>query len=277
MTQKTQVDVVTAKAESDNDAPGPSKHFHPCGLLVSAASQDEWELAVHAGVDWIDLKDPRRGPLGRPDLGLARDFAQRMRSLPEYRWSIAGGELDAWRHDSDEAFCRILGDSGAIKWALAGCADKPNWKSKVADCARALPGSHQAILVHYADHRDCNAPTWGSVLEAACQSQLRYVLIDTAVKDGRGLFDHLSCDSLQSMITQARWMGLEVAIAGSLRLDQLAMGPRVQAAWVGVRGAVCDGADRTSHFHLDNLRQAVAIMRGCRATGKQRESMHVLR
>ncbi len=197
--------------------------------------------------------------------------------MPNQHWSIAGGELREWQIDSDEDFCRILGQQGAIKWALADCAADPSWQSKLAECVRALTRPHQAILVHYADHRDCNAPAWEAVLEAAGHHRMRYVLVDTAVKDGRGLFDHLCCDSLQSMITRARWMGLEVAIAGSLRLDQLPLGLRVAAAWVGVRGAVCTDADRTARFHLDNLEHAVTIIQGGRTTEKQRESMHVLR
>src|SRR5438445_778047 len=36
----------------------------PPGLLVSVVSAEEAEVALNAGVDLIDVKDPSRGPLG---------------------------------------------------------------------------------------------------------------------------------------------------------------------------------------------------------------------
>ncbi|MFO0011725.1 MAG: (5-formylfuran-3-yl)methyl phosphate synthase [Planctomycetota bacterium] len=275
MTQKTEVEVLTGKTASDNDAPGSRDHFRSHGLLVSASEQGEWDLAIRAGVDWIDLKNPRNGPLGRPDFAVACEFADRMRDLPDHRWSLAGGELRDWNPIADRGFGGLLGDRGCIKWALAGCANGDEWREKLSACLLALPGANQAILVHYADHPACAAPPWESVLQAACDAGMRYILIDTAIKDGRSLMDHLSQDLLRCHAEEARSLGLEVAIAGSLRLDQLPMAGNVGASWVGVRGAVCRHADRSSPFCREKLERAVAIVRGC-VTPQRRESVHVL-
>ncbi|MFN6304789.1 MAG: (5-formylfuran-3-yl)methyl phosphate synthase, partial [Planctomycetota bacterium] len=37
-----------------------------CQLLVSANTLDECKLLLDLKVPWVDLKDPRQGPLGRP-------------------------------------------------------------------------------------------------------------------------------------------------------------------------------------------------------------------
>jgi len=245
-------------------------------LLVSVANADEWAMAFNARVGWIDLKDPSRGPLGRPDLNVAIQFATQMQRRPESCWSIAGGELLDWKPESDSEFCRILGTTGAIKWALAGCARDTAWRLRFAECLARLPSAHQAILVHYADYHACEAPNWDTVLEVASENRLQHVLIDTAVKDGRCLFDHLSSESLQSYIKNARWMGLRVAIAGSLRLEQLPFGCQLGASWVGVRGAVCYQADRTCSFQTERLEQAIRIVRGCSTPDTVKESSHVL-
>lgn len=233
-------------------------------------------MAISTRVGWIDLKDPSRGPLGRPDLNVANSFARQMQCHPESRWSIAGGELLEWKPESDSEFCSILGTTGAIKWALAGCTDDTAWPLRFSECLARLPSAHQAILVHYADYQACQAPNWETVLEVARENRLQHVLIDTAVKDGRSLFDHLSLESLQSYIDEARWMRIWVAIAGSLRLDQLSVGCQIGAAWVGVRGAVCHQADRTCSFQREKLEQAVRIVGGCSASDTGKESSHVL-
>lgn len=277
MTRKTEVEVLTAKAASDNDALGFGDDFRLQGLLVSASCREEWELAIRAEVDWIDLKNPLRGPLGRPDFEVSSQFVEQMKTRSNRPWSIAGGELSAWSHEVDGEFCRLLGGQGYIKWALAGCRKDANWQEKLKTCLEPLPSTQQAILVHYADYRECNAPDWDSVLEVAREHQMRYVLIDTALKDGRGLLDHLSPPALQHCVKQARVSGIGIAIAGSLRSDQLSVGADVGAEWVGVRGAVCSGPDRTAPFCFEKLERAVAIVRNCCPKGTRRESIHVLR
>lgn len=275
--QRLKAEVLTGKPASDNDAPGASDQFPPCGLLASAALRDEWEMAVRAGVDWIDLKNPMAGPLGRPDLELAKEFATSMQHSADRRWSIAGGELADWDSRTDGDFCRILGTQGCIKWALAGCGGNHLWIDRVAEVLNSLPHPNQGILVHYADWQACDAPEWESVLSAACDFRLRYVLIDTAIKDGRGLLHHVPIESLRKRVEQARAQGVEVAIAGALQLEQLVLGSALGAAWVGVRGAVCDNADRTSSFRMEKLERAVAIIRGSNTKDLRRESLHVLR
>ena len=46
-------------------------------------------------------------------------------------------------------------------------------------------------------------------------------LLDTAVKDGRGLLDWLSPEALTALVDEAHELGLEVALAGALRAEDL--------------------------------------------------------
>lgn len=234
-------------------------------------------MALAAGVDWIDLKNPNAGPLGRPEAELASDFAQDMENHPDRRWSIAGGELAEWDSNADRYFCQILGNHGFIKWALAGCGSDDSWLERLSVARNLLAHPWQAILVHYADWHDCDAPEWESVLVAASTLHMRYVLMDTAIKNGKGLFQHLSPEALKKRVSHARSAGIEVAIAGGLHLDQIHLGAELGAAWVGVRGAICANADRTSDFCAEKLEQAVAIVRGSATTIPSRNPIHVLR
>jgi uncharacterized protein (UPF0264 family) len=255
-------EVLTAMQANDNEKGRILPQKEGCGLLVSAQDWDEVRLAIECGVPWLDLKDPGQGALGRPPLPLVESLAHRMGSHTQARWSVAGGELLDWNAVDGQPFLNALGSSGAIKWALAGCNQDPEWVSKVDALAQTIPDRRQVILVHYADCMLCDAPSWTATLAAAKTLRLRYVLCDTALKNGRTLLDYYAVERLQTMVCDARGEGIEVAIAGSLQMNQLALGEQIGAAWIGVRGAVCSGPGRTSPISREKLQHAVAIMQG---------------
>jgi (5-formylfuran-3-yl)methyl phosphate synthase len=70
-------------------------------------------------------------------------------------------------------------------------------------------------------------------------------LLDTAVKDGRGLLDWLSPEALTALVDEAHDLGLEVAVAGALRAEDLSVVCATGADIVGVRSAACAGGRRT--------------------------------
>jgi hypothetical protein len=252
-------------------------------LLISVRSPEEIELVCSRPVAWIDLKDPDLGPLGRPSLNSLHAFRNKLSqhqgqcsssetssrfptpatsasNSQQRHWSVAGGELKDWDIDADQPYLEALGDSGAIKWALAHCDADPNWQTKVNELARRLPRRDQAILVHYADHAAVNAPNWHATLQATRQLNLKYLLIDTAIKDGRTLIDYYSLPGLTDMIAGASKWGIDVAIAGSIPLDSIPSLANVGAAWIGVRGAVCSGKSRSSTISPEKLDRAVALV-----------------
>jgi uncharacterized protein (UPF0264 family) len=81
------------------------------------------------------------------------------------------------------------------------------------------------------------------------------VLIDTWIKDGRGLLRHLSADALAAWVIRARRAGLLTALAGSLTADDLKVLRDIEPDVVGVRGAVCRGG-RAGTIDLVRLQSA---------------------
>ncbi len=145
-----------------------------CQLLVSANTLDECILLQDLSVPWIDLKEPRHGPLGRPELPLVKQFANRMTSASSIKahWSIAGGELPDWKPQADlgyiEAVClreTARGTNrgpnrtdGHIKWGLAQAERTSDWQVKLAKLVEQIPSPGQVILVHYADYARVPSP-----------------------------------------------------------------------------------------------------------------------
>jgi uncharacterized protein (UPF0264 family) len=230
-----------------------------CQLLVSANTLEECDKLLDLNVPWIDLKEPRHGPLGRPGLDHALAFASKMIADPRTRnWSIAAGELIEWNLDSDLAFLDLLGTSGHVKWGLAHCNTLPDWQSKLVRLIERLPSPKQAILVHYADHHLVDAPAWAPLLDFAEHLHIDKLLIDTSVKDGMTLLDWLPIEKLAGLIDTTHARFFKIAVAGSIRLADLPKLCQLSPDWIGLRGAVCsDPKQRTSRIDAALVKRAL--------------------
>jgi (5-formylfuran-3-yl)methyl phosphate synthase len=227
------------------------------GLLISARTLQESKCIIEAGCKWLDLKEPFLGSLGRPSHELI--FQVLELEIPEsVQVSIAGGELRNWTLDLDDNLAAKLPARAYLKLALSEC-NGMDWQNIAKRISNALVRRSQMILVHYADAPKVNAPSWSEVLGAANSLGGKYVLMDTYSKESGGLLEHYSIDKLGEMIEVARARKLGVALAGSLKLEQLPALSRLQSDWVGVRGAVCQGTNRTGDLCPGRLRDALAI------------------
>jgi (5-formylfuran-3-yl)methyl phosphate synthase len=238
-------------------------------LLVSARSLAECEMVLNAGGCWLDLKEPMRGSLGRPDTELVHELVQW--DVPnEVQVSIAGGELLDWSEELDHELAASLPTRFHLKLALAGIdqlrerADTSGhcvpWPKLADRISQALTHPSQLILVHYADANQANSPNWDEILRVSEQLHCKYVLVDTYDKKAGGLLDHCSIPQLRSMIGSAKGYGLSVALAGSLRLEQIDVLSQVGAEWLGFRGALCQEGDRKGILCPNRLQQALSLV-----------------
>jgi uncharacterized protein (UPF0264 family) len=69
-------------------------------------------------------------------------------------------------------------------------------------------------------------------------------MVDTAIKDGTTLFDHLTVEQCAEFVRRGHGGGVIVALAGSVKARHLPDLARIGTDIVGVRGAVCEGGDR---------------------------------
>jgi uncharacterized protein (UPF0264 family) len=230
------------------------------GLLVSVQNERELQVVLRAGVRWIDVKDPSRGALGRPEIDVAIGIRRAMMSenAAEIHFSIALGELNETPLDELFRYVGSFVDGTVFKVALSNCNHQTDWRELVTALAKGIGTSKRLILVHYADASQAAAPSWREVLQTAVEIGSEYLLIDTWGKNGRSLLDFYSVEALQSMIADANAAGLSVAIAGSIPMVELRNLASVGADWVGVRGAVCEGPHRTGSICETKLKRALA-------------------
>ncbi len=225
----------------------------PSKLLISLKSADELHKVAEFAFPWIDLKDPSVGSLGCPKEELVLDFLEFTRLLLDRSTcslSVALGELlnDSWRQITP-----LVSHFDFAKVALSGCSDHPEWTTRAEQLTNQIGGGQRLILVHYADYQLANAPVWQATLEAACRIGSRFVLIDTYDKSAGRLWDWYPPAVIRDLAIEANRYGIQLSIAGSLRMDELSKARTLGATVIGVRGAACQDSSRVDGLDHDRL------------------------
>ena len=207
------------------------------GLLVSVRNAEEVAAALQGDATLIDVKEPRRGSLGRADATVWRDVAIQVRGRTPV--SVACGELTQWNPDHPES--RVPDIVQYAKCGMAGCYGWPVWRDRWNTWRATLPVETNPVAVIYVDASRAAAPPAREVLAAAADAGCRAVLWDTFIKDGTDLLDHATSDEMDSQVRLARHRGMLIVLAGSLTVQHVPLVLRWEPDYLAVRGAVCQG------------------------------------
>ncbi len=228
-------------------------------LLVSVVSAEEARRALAGGADIIDVKDPGEGALGAPSPGVLSEVVRVVGTAVPV--SVALGDLPNLPHTAALAG-RGAAFSGAsyVKVGLRGVRELDAAVALVGAVADAVGPRTAVIAAAYADADALDppalAPGWLPVLVDG--AGISGALVDTFVKDGRGLYGWMSECELADLIARTRKAGASFGVAGQLTRGQLR---RVAADVVGVRSAVCRGGDRAAELDAELVAAAVAEVR----------------
>jgi (5-formylfuran-3-yl)methyl phosphate synthase len=206
-------------------------------MLASVATQGEVAQALALGADLIDLKDPGRGALG------------------------------AWPLDAISAAVRLVGGRVPVSATIGDLPMRPELLAQAVERTAGtgvdivkvgfFPGDDRAgciealgalatrgvrlVAVLFADrHPDLD------LLPALAAAGFHGVMLDTADKRAGGLRNHLDDDALHRFVRRARNAGLLTGLAGSLELQDVAPLAALAPDYLGFRGALCRGAERTA-------------------------------
>jgi (5-formylfuran-3-yl)methyl phosphate synthase len=223
-------------------------------LLVSVTDADEARIAVEAGVDIVDVKNPAEGSLGAPRPGVIG----RVREVvpPERPVSAAIGDLPGL---PGTAALAALGAarSGAVyvKVGLWGTSGTDEAVAVLLAVREAVDRGAAVVAAAYADaERVSGRPLPpGEVVEAARRAGVGGCLLDTAVKDGRGLFEWFTPQALEALVGEGHAAGLEMALAGALRVEDLSLVRATGADIAGVRAAACRDGRRTAPLDAERI------------------------
>jgi (5-formylfuran-3-yl)methyl phosphate synthase len=223
-------------------------------LLVSVTDAAEARVAVEAGVDIVDVKNPAEGSLGAPGPGVIEQVREVV--PPERPVSAAIGDLPNLPGTAALA-ARGAACSGAayVKVGLWGTPTTDGAVAVLRAVREAVDDGATVIAASYADaERVPGGPLPpGALVAAARRAGVAGCLLDTAVKDGRGLFEWLSPEDLRALVADGHAAGLEMALAGGLRAADLSLVRATGADIAAVRAAACRGGRRTAPLDAERI------------------------
>jgi (5-formylfuran-3-yl)methyl phosphate synthase len=230
-------------------------------LLVSVVDVGEARAAAAAGADIVDVKNPAEGSLGAPSPAVIAGV--RAAVPPELPISAAIGDMP------DLPGTAALAALGAARsgatfvkvglWGVAAEREAVDLLRAVRDGVATEPGT-VVVAAAYADaRRVVPQPLAPELLPRVARAAgVGACLLDTAIKDGRGLLEWLSRDALASLVADAHASGLQVALAGALRAEDLPLIRDTAADIAGVRSAACGDGGRSGPLDPARVRALVA-------------------
>ncbi|MGC1275621.1 MAG: (5-formylfuran-3-yl)methyl phosphate synthase [Planctomycetaceae bacterium] len=226
-------------------------------LLVSVRSAAEAAAAIAGGCDVLDVKEPSRGSLGMADAGTMEAVGRvALDSARPSVVSVALGELAEW--SDDRPIPKLPASITFAKVGLHGSRNDVDWPRKwrlLRERFEAVAGRELSwIAVIYADSA-AEAPAGATVIEAATPLGCRGVLVDTFLKNGPRLLDHVAPERLAEWRSLSHAAGLQFAVAGSLRVADLPRLDEVRPDIVAVRGAACRDGVRDGTVCTDAVRR----------------------
>jgi uncharacterized protein (UPF0264 family) len=225
------------------------------GLLVSVRSAVEAEAALAGGAHLIDVKEPARGSLGRPD---ETTVAAVVQAVGDRRPVSAGlGELR-----STPMPLTVEGLAFG-KWGLSELAEAGEWQEELSRAAAALnrvAPRCSAVAVAYADWQHARSPRPAEVADFACAHHWSAFLLDTWTKDGRTLLDFITERETLDLCRRCRRAGVRVALAGALDAVGIAALRRAEPDWFAVRTAACRDGRRQQPICVDRVRQLARLI-----------------
>jgi uncharacterized protein (UPF0264 family) len=226
-------------------------------LMISVVSAAEAREAILGGAEILDIKNPEEGSLG----------AQSPRIIREIK-GIAGGktEISAALGDMPNlpgtAALAALGAAHCgvdyIKVGLHGTYRESEAALLLNEVRQAVDDFGVSVIAAgYADYQRAGVLNPDCLPRIAASAGVRGCLLDTAVKDGRSLFDFVDPGQLRRMSGQAHDAGLIFALAGALREKDLPLAMELGADVVGLRTAVCRNSRRNASLDADRVRRLV--------------------
>ncbi|ACV24596.1 (5-formylfuran-3-yl)methyl phosphate synthase [Methanocaldococcus fervens] len=217
-------------------------------LLVSPIDVEEAKEAIAGGADIIDVKNPKEGSLGANFPWMIK--AIREVTPKELLVSATVGDVPFKPGTiSLAAVGAAISGADYIKVGLYGVKNYYEGVELMKNVVRAVKDIDEnkiVVAAGYADAHRVGAVEPLIIPKIARDAGCDVAMLDTAVKDGKTLFDFQSKEILEEFVQESHDYGLKCALAGSIKKEHIPILKEIGTDIVGVRGAVCKGGDRNN-------------------------------
>lgn len=207
-------------------------------LLFSVINADE-AVQIKSVADVVDVKDPSKGPLGAPDVRALSAVIKEVGGAVPVSASLGDADFNdiAGHVQLAKAFARAGVSIVKIAVSRLSLANAEYVIKKLRD---TQPDRVKVVATAYAD--ESAAGYLFDFADIASRSGADGILLDTAIKKGRSLFDCVDDETLKGFVARSHADGLFVALAGSLGVGDLGRVIHVNPDYAGFRSAIaCNG------------------------------------
>lgn len=232
-------------------------------LLVSPMNLVEAFEAIEGGADIIDVKNPVEGSLGANFPWVIREVASFSKKY--------GREISATIGDMPykpgTASLAALGAAFAgadyIKVGLFGVKNAKEAEEMVKNVVKSVKeydSSKRVVIAGYADYHRISAISPLELPKVAASYEVDVVMVDTAIKDGTSLFDHMKYEDVVEFVDSIRENGMKCALAGNINWNNIELVKKIKPDIVGVRSIVCENG-RNSMIKRELVSKLVSYLK----------------
>lgn len=210
-------------------------------LLVSPINVEEARIACAGGADIIDVKNPREGSLGA-------NFPWVIQSVKSAVTKPVSATIGDFNHKPGTASLAALGAAVAgAEYIKVGLFDVQSteqaWEmaENITKAVKRYDPGRKVVISGYSDYMRIHSISPFELPQIAGDAGADVVMMDTGIKDGRSTFEFLGIDELREFVNLAHQQGLEAALAGTLKFEDLDALKSIAPDIIGVRGCVCGG------------------------------------
>ena len=214
------------------------------GMLASVSSIEEALLALSAGVDIIDLKQPALGALGALDIVTVKQIVAGIDGRCPVSATI--GDLPT-KPDPVFNAVKAMAETG-VDYIKIGFFPGDDWQGTLNKLSILTGQSPALVAVLFADTQpDFN------IIRLLKESGFAGVMLDTRNKQNGSLTQLMAKMDIARFVTQAKAQQLLCGLAGSLRLEDIPGLMSYKADYLGFRGALCQGHNRVGEINKQSV------------------------
>lgn len=206
-------------------------------FLASVNNLADAFLVAQAGADIVDLKQPDQGALGALSYDEVLEIVTALPSSVQISATV--GDLEFIPDVIIPAVFRML-ETG-VDIVKIGLFPGGDVRASLEALSQFTSRNHKLIAVLFADSEiDLN------ILPELAAAKFSGVMLDTMYKSSGRLTDLLSHEKLSEFVATAKQLNLLTGLAGSLQAQDIPALLALDADYLGFRGALCLGFQRTN-------------------------------
>jgi len=209
-------------------------------LLISVTTIKEAQIALENGADIIDLKEPSLGALGALPIETVQAVVAYVKNTKNAETKLTSATIGDLPMQPEllSAHVTQLATTG-VDIIKIGFFQTNDYQPSLDALKSVAQAGTKLIAVFFAE------TTYPQGLIAAIKNAgFMGIMLDTAEKNGLTLLDYYSQEQRIAFAKTVLGYDLQLGLAGSLKLQHVALIKEMNPSYIGFRGGVCDADQR---------------------------------